>query len=123
MDEISNVVVVLRPEKFNVLKEALKGVGILGMTVTRVEGCGLQGGRIEHYRGTEIEIDLLQKTKVEMIVPSEKVDSIVETVESVLHTGKIGDGKIFVYNVSRVVRISNKSENLYALDMVYQDKQ
>lgn len=119
MAEISNVVVVLRPEKFNVLKEALKGVGILGMTVTRVEGCGLQGGRIEYYRGSEIEIDLLQKTKVEMIVPSDMVDSVVEAVESVLYTGKIGDGKIFVYDVSRVVRISNKSENLDALDVEY----
>ena len=120
MAEICNVVVVLRPEKLNVLKEALKGVGILGMTVTRVEGCGLQGGRVEHYRGAEIEIDLLQKTKVEMIVPSEKVDDIIEAAESVLHTGKIGDGKIFVYDVSQVVRISNKSKGLDALDTEYE---
>lgn len=119
MSEISNVVVILKPDKFNILKEVLKNAGILGMTVTRVEGCGLQGGRIEHYRGNEIEIDLLQKTKVEMIVPTEKVEDIIKLVQDALHTGKIGDGKIFVYDVSTVVRISKKARDLDALDSNY----
>ena len=119
MSDICNVVVVLKPSRFNVLKEALKGEGLVGMTVSRVEGCGLQGGRIEYYRGNEIEIDLLQKTKVEMIVPSDKVERIVKIVEDALHTGTQGDGKIFVYDVNTVVRISNHSRGLNALDSDY----
>ena len=119
MSEISNVVVILKPDKLNILKEALKEKGIKGMTVTRVEGCGLQGGRVEYYRGNEIEIDLLQKTKVEMIVPSSCVDDLVNTIEDALHTGKSGDGKIFVYDVSKVARISKKTRDLDALDSDY----
>lgn len=117
MSEISKVVVVCRPEKFALLKDALKGMGILGMTVSRVEGCGLQGGRREYYRGNEIEIDLLPKTKVELVVPTEDVEGIIKTAKNVLKTGKMGDGKIFVYDVNQVVRISNESEGLAALDI------
>lgn len=122
MAEISKIVTVFKPEKFHVFKEALKGVGILGMTVIHAEGCGLQGGRVEHYRGTEIEIDLLPKTKVEIVVPTEKVSEVVNTIKKVLHTGKMGDGKIFVYDVSQVIRISNESEGLDALDMDFNKK-
>ena len=122
MAEISKIVTVFKPEKFHVFKEALKSVGILGMTVIYAEGCGLQGGRVEHYRGTEIEIDLLPKTKVEIIVPTEKVPDVVTAIKKVLHTGKMGDGKIFVYDVSQVIRISNESEGLDALDMDFNNK-
>lgn len=117
MAEISKIVVLMRPEKFGVFKEALKDVGILGMTVIHAEGCGLQGGHVEHYRGSEIEVELLPKKKVELVVPTEKVADIIERIKSVLHTGKMGDGKIFVYDVGQVVRISNGSEGLDALDM------
>jgi len=119
MNEISKVVVVFRPERLNIFKAALKEAGILGMTVTAVEGCGLQGGRIEHYRGSEILVDLLPKTKVELIVPSEDVQTIIDIVKKVLKTGKMGDGKIFVSDVKQVVRISNESEGLDALDLNY----
>jgi len=114
---ISNVVVIFKPDKFSILKESLKGVGILGMTVTHVEGCGLQGGRIEHYRGAEIEVDLLPKTKVEIIVPEEKVNEVVLAVKSVLKTGKMGDGKIFIYDVGQIIRISNDAEGFDALEI------
>lgn len=117
MSEISKIVVILRPERFSVFKEALKNHGILGMTVIHAEGCGLQGGKVEYYRGAEIEIDLLPKIKVELVVPTEKVDEIISICKSTLKTGKMGDGKIFVYDVGRVIRISNESEGLSALDI------
>jgi len=123
MIAISKVVAVFRPERFSVFKEALKQLGIVGMTVTNVEGCGLQGGRIEHYRGTEIEIDLLPKTKVEIVIPTEKVPEVIQVAKKVLKTGKMGDGKLFVYDVKQVVRISNESEGLDALDIEYNGKE
>lgn len=122
MVEISKVVVIFRPERFSVLKEALKDVGILGMTVIHAEGCGLQGGRVEYYRGTEIEIDLLPKTKVEIVVPAEKVPEVIKVAKKALKTGKMGDGKIFVYDVKQVIRISNESEGLDALDLEFNKK-
>ena len=117
MSEISNVVIICRPEKYSLLKEVLKKLDIYGMTVMRVEGCGLQGGKTEYYRGTKLEVDLLPKTRVELVVPTEQVQSIVDAAKSVLKTGKMGDGKIFVYAVERVVRISNESEGMDALDI------
>lgn len=122
MVEISKVVVIFRPERFSVFKEVLKDVGILGMTVIHAEGCGLQGGRVEYYRGTEIEIDLLPKTKVEIVVPAEKVPEVIRVAKKALKTGKMGDGKIFVYDVKQVVRISNESEGLDALDLEFNKK-
>lgn len=117
MSEISNVVIICRPERFSLLKEALKKLEIYGMTVVRVEGCGLQGGKTEYYRGTQLEIELLPKTKVELVVPTEKVQGVIDAAKSVLKTGKMGDGKIFVYDVQQVVRISNESEGIDALDI------
>jgi len=113
--EISNITVIFRPERFNLLKDALKDLGILGMTVIHVEGCGLQGGKVEYYRGSELQIDLLPKTKVEIIAPTEKVETIIDSIQKVLKTGEVGDGKIFVYDVQTVVRIRNGSRGLDAL--------
>lgn len=115
MTDLSRVDIICPPERFNMLKEALRKIGIFGMTVTRVEGCGLQGGRTEMYRGNMIEIDLLPKTKVELIVPTEKVKEVVDTARSVLHTGHIGDGKIFIYDVREALRISTGDTGLDAL--------
>lgn len=115
--EISNITVIFRPERFNLLKDALKGLGILGMTVIHVEGCGLQGGKVEYYRGSELQIDLLPKTKVEIIAPTDKVEPIIESIQKVLKTGEVGDGKIFVYDVQTVVRIRNGSRGLEALSV------
>lgn len=86
------------------------------MTVLRADGCGLQGGRVEYYRGNSIEIDLLPKTKVELVVPEEKVGEIIATAKKELYTGTVGDGRIFVYDVREVVRISTGATGLDALD-------
>lgn len=123
MEEISKIVILCRPERFSVLKEALKDMGILGMTVIHAEGCGLQGGRVEYYRGSEIEIDLLPKTKVEIVIPTEQVEEVIRAAKKALKTGKMGDGKIFVYDVKQVVRISNESEGLDALDLDFNKKE
>ena len=116
MAGLCKVVIICPPERFNLLKEALRGIGIFGMTVLRADGCGLQGGRVEYYRGNSIEIDLLPKTKVELVVPEEKVGEIIATAKKELYTGTVGDGKIFVYDVREVVRISTGATGLDALD-------
>lgn len=85
------------------------------MTVSNVLGCGMQKGHKEYYRGTTVDINLLPKIKVEIVVCDVPVESVVETAKKVLHTGKIGDGKIFVYDVQNVIRISSGDEGRAAL--------
>ncbi|MGN0241356.1 MAG: P-II family nitrogen regulator [Candidatus Weimeria sp.] len=114
--EISKIVIMCPPERFSMLKDALRGVGIAGMTVIHADGCGLQGGRVEYYRGTQIEVDLLPKTKVEIIVPSSKAQQVVDIAKRELYTGTIGDGKIFIYDVKEVIRISTGDTGLKALE-------
>ncbi|ADQ41286.1 nitrogen regulatory protein P-II [Caldicellulosiruptor acetigenus I77R1B] len=96
---------IIRPEKLEEVKDALNQLGIKGMTVSQVMGCGLQKGRTEYYRGVEININLLPKVKIELIVKDSEVDRIVNTIVKVARSGKIGDGKIFIYNVENAVRI------------------
>ena len=96
---------VFRPGKLEEVKDALGKYGIHGMTVSQVIGCGLQKGRTEVYRGTEYSINLVPKIKMEVVVPNQHVDRILEIISSVAKTGKIGDGKIFTYPVSNAVRI------------------
>ncbi len=96
---------IIRPEKLEEVKDALNKLGIKGMTVSQVMGCGLQKGRTEYYRGVEITINLLPKVKLELIVKDSEVDKIVDTIVKVARSGKIGDGKIFIYNVEDAVRI------------------
>lgn len=96
---------IIRPEKLEEVKDALNQLGIKGMTVSQVMGCGLQKGRTEYYRGVEININLLPKIKIELIVKDSEVDRIVDTIVKVARSGKIGDGKIFIYNVEDAVRI------------------
>ncbi|ADQ07854.1 nitrogen regulatory protein P-II [Caldicellulosiruptor kronotskyensis 2002] len=96
---------IIRPEKLEEVKDALNQLGIKGMTVSQVMGCGLQKGRTEYYRGVEININLLPKVKIELIVKDSEVDRIVDTIVKVARSGKIGDGKIFIYNVENAVRI------------------
>ncbi|EIW00608.1 MAG: P-II family nitrogen regulator [Thermoanaerobacter sp.] len=96
---------IIRPEKLEEVKDALNQLGIKGMTVSQVMGCGLQKGKTEYYRGVEININLLPKIKIELIIKDSEVDRIVDTIIKVARSGKIGDGKIFIYNVEDAVRI------------------
>jgi Amt family ammonium transporter len=104
--------------RFDVLKKALNELGVTGMTVTQVMGCGIQKGAGEYYRGVELDATLLPKVKVEVIVSGIPVDSVIEAAKKALYTGHIGDGKIFVYNVTRVVKIRTGEENYAALQDV-----
>ena len=96
---------IIKPFKLDDVREALTDIGITGMTVTEVKGFGRQKGHTELYRGAEYVVDFLPKVKVEVVVRSEDVDRCVDAIVSVASTGKIGDGKIFVTPVERVVRI------------------
>jgi len=99
------VVAIIKPFKLDDVREALSEAGIHGMTVTEVKGYGRQKGHTELYRGAEYVVDFLPKVKLEVAVASEMVDKIIETISKASNTGKIGDGKIFVYNLEQVVRI------------------
>ena len=102
---------VIKPFKLDDVREALSEVGVNGMTVTEVKGFGRQKGHTELYRGAEYNVDFLPKVKVELIVADEQVERCIETIMKTAQTGKIGDGKIFVYEVERVIRIRTGEEN------------
>ena len=112
------VVVIAKLARFDALKKALNDLGVTGMTVTQVMGCGIQKGAGEYYRGVEIDATLLPKIKVEVIVSAIPVEKVIETVKKALYTGHIGDGKIFVYNVSKVVKVRTGEEDYEALQDV-----
>lgn len=114
--KMTKIDILLDPSKFEDLKDALNEIGITGMTVSNVLGCGVQKGHKEYYRGTEVDINLLKKVKVEIVVCEVPVYAVVETAKKVLHTGKMGDGKIFIYDVQNVIRISNGAEGKEALE-------
>lgn len=102
---------VIKPFKMDDVREALSEIGVNGMTVTEVKGFGRQKGHTELYRGAEYNVDFLPKVKVELIVANEQVDRCIEAIMNTAKTGKIGDGKIFVYDVERVIRIRTGEEN------------
>lgn len=104
-DKITKIDIITRKTNFNELKDALNDIGVMGMTVTQVLGCGTQKGDVQYYRGIPMEMKLLPKIKIEIIVCEVPVDKVVETATKVLRTGEIGDGKIFVYDVQQVVKI------------------
>jgi nitrogen regulatory protein P-II 1 len=106
---------VIQPHKLEDVKQALKAIGIDGMTITEVRGHGRQKGHKEIYRGQEYEVDLLPKVKIEMVVPSARADEVVSTLVASARTGKIGDGKVFVYEVAEAVRIRNDDRGESAL--------
>lgn len=112
---ISKVVVIAKPERLDALKTALNRIGVTGMTVTKVMGCGVQKGHTSYYRGAKVDMDLLPKLKAEIVVSSVPVQKVVDTVRKVLYTGNMGDGKIFIYNVRNVVRISSGEQGEKAL--------
>jgi nitrogen regulatory protein P-II 1 len=98
---------IIQPHKLEDVKEALKGIGIDGMTISEVRGHGRQKGHKEVYRGMEYQVDLLPKVKIEMVVADERSSEVIQTVVRSARTGKIGDGKVFVYDVSEAIRIRN----------------
>lgn len=113
--KITKIEIITRTNKFEELKKALNDIGITGMTVSNVLGCGMQKGSKEFYRGVPVEINLLHKIKVEVVVSEVPVDLVVETAKKTLKTGEIGDGKIFIYDVANVVRIRTGEEGWDAL--------
>ena len=112
---MKKIEVIIQPFKLEDVKEALKGIGIDGMTVSEVRGHGRQKGHKEVYRGQEYQVDLLPKVKIEMVVPANRVEEIIKAVVSSARTGKIGDGKIFVSSVEEAVRIRNEERGEAAL--------
>lgn len=114
-EKITKVTLVIRQNKFEALKSAMNGIGVTGMTVTQVMGCGMQKGATELYRGVPVDMTLLPKVKVEIVVCSVPVELVVETAKKVLATGQYGDGKIFVYDVENVVKIRTGEEGFDAL--------
>jgi nitrogen regulatory protein P-II 1 len=106
---------IVQPHKLDDVKEALIGIGVDGMTITEVRGHGRQKGHKEVYRGQEYEVDLLPKVKLEVVVMSDKADQVLAALSQAARTGKIGDGKIFVYPVEEAVRIRNDDRGDAAL--------
>lgn len=114
-NKFTKVVIVTNPNKFEALKNALSKIGIAGMTITNVNGYGMQKGNIEYYRGVPIDIKVLPKIKIEIVVAKIPPQEIIDTAKKILYTGNIGDGKIFVYNVENVVKIRTGEEGYDAL--------
>ena len=106
-NHMKKIEAIIQPFKLDEVKDALKNIGIDGMTIAEVRGHGRQKGHKEVYRGQEYNVDLLPKVKLELVVPSERSDEIVNTIITAARTGKIGDGKIFLYDVQEAIRIRN----------------
>ena len=102
---------IIKPFKLDDVKDALNSIGITGMTICEVKGYGRQKGHTEIYRGAEYVVDFIPKIKIEIVLPADQVDEVVEIVRKAANTGKIGDGKIFVLPVERVVRVRTGEED------------
>ena len=102
---VKMVTAVVKPQMLDNVKEALKGIGMTGLTVTEVRGFGRQGGHTETYRGAEYTIDLVPKLRVEVLCAGDDADKVMETIRAAAFTGKIGDGKVWVLDVERLVRV------------------
>jgi nitrogen regulatory protein PII len=102
---------IIKPFKLDDVKDALNSIGITGMTISEVKGYGRQKGHTEIYRGAEYVVDFIPKIKIEIVVAADLVDQVVDTVRAAANTGKIGDGKIFVLPVERVVRVRTGEED------------
>ena len=116
--KFTKIEIICRESRFETLKSAMMNIGITGMTVSHVLGCGIQKGKPEYYRGVQVEATLLPKIQVEVVVSQVPVQSVIETAKKVLYTGHIGDGKIFVYDVENVVKIRTGEEGYDALQDV-----
>ena len=116
--KFTKIEIICKESRFEALKSAMLGVGITGMTVSHVLGCGIQKGKPEYYRGVQIEANLLPKIQVDIVVSKVPVRTVIETAKKVLYTGHIGDGKIFVYDVENVVKVRTGEEGYDALQDV-----
>jgi nitrogen regulatory protein P-II 1 len=106
---------IIQPHKLDEVKEALKSIGVDGMTITEARGHGRQKGHKEVYRGMEYEVDLLPKVKIELVVADSRLDEITKQLVQAARSGKIGDGKIFIYDVAEAIRIRNDDTGEAAL--------
>ncbi len=113
--KLTKIEIITKQSKFEALKLAMNEIGVTGMTVTNVLGCGIQKGKTEFYRGVEVEVNLLPKVQVEIVVSKVPVRTVIETAKNVLYTGRIGDGKIFVYDVENVIKVRTGEEGYAAL--------
>ena len=113
--KLSKITILCKQNKFDDLKVALNNIGVSGITVTQVLGCGVQKGAAKMYRGTEVDVVLLPKVKVEVIVSAVPVAAVVDAAKKALYTGNIGDGKIFVYDVENVIKVRTGEEGFAAL--------
>ena len=102
---------IIKPFKLDDVKDALTEIGIKGMTISEVKGYGRQKGHTEIYRGAEYVVDFIPKVNIEIVVTADMVDQVVETIKTAANTGKIGDGKIFVIPIERIVRVRTGEEN------------
>ena len=116
--KLTKVEIICKESKFEALKTAMMNIGITGMTVAHVLGCGVQKGKPEYYRGVPMEANLLPKIQVDIVVSKVPVRDVIETAKKVLYTGHIGDGKIFVYDVENVVKVRTGEEGYAALQDV-----
>ena len=112
---MNKIEAIIQPFKLDEVKESLKAIGIDGMTITEVRGHGRQKGHKEVYRGQEYNVDLLPKMKIELVVTDARMNEVVQTLTGAARTGKIGDGKIFVYEVAEAIRIRNDARGDAAL--------
>ena len=112
---MKQVTAVIKPFKLDEVREALSAIGVQGITVTEVKGFGRQKGHTELYRGAEYVVDFLPKVKLDIVIVDEMLNQVIEAIEQAARTGKIGDGKIFVQNVERVVRIRTGETDAEAL--------
>lgn len=113
--KLKKVVIVTRQTKFDALKAAMNRIGVTGMTVSNVMGCGMQKGATEYYRGTPVDMTLLPKIKVEIVLAKVPVDAVVKAASEALYTGHIGDGKIFIYDVENVIKVRTAEQGFDAL--------
>ncbi|HEV2463710.1 MAG TPA: P-II family nitrogen regulator [Acidobacteriaceae bacterium] len=112
---MTKVEAIIRPNKFDQVKDALREVGVDGITVSEVRGCGRQKGQKETYRGHEYEINLLPKLRLELVIDDERVEPVIDAIAGSAGTGEIGDGKIFLFKTEDVVRIRNRERGVGAI--------
>ena len=113
---MKQVTAIIKPFKLDEVREALSAIGVQGVTVTEVKGFGRQKGHTELYRGAEYVVDFLPKVKIEVAIKSEMLDQVIEAIEKSANTGKIGDGKIFVFDLEKVIRIRTGETDADALE-------
>ena len=114
-DTITKIEIITRKTNFEALKNALNEIGVMGMTVTQVLGCGTQKGDIQYYRGVPVELKLMPKIKVEAVVCEVSVEKVIEVAQKVLRTGEIGDGKIFISEIKDVIKVRTGARGKDAL--------